>query len=475
MIVRVILAMHDAGLQKRLAKALSRPGLLVESLVEKGHAWDNVLRRNGDVIVISQSLIPEPIEGSVYLLNQLPDTPTTVVVSESDSPDEHARLLAASCDTVLYAGLPERRLIDAIEATIETRQQLLRHDLGGRRVVSKPQLSDFVSESTTMRMFMQLVERVVPSNSSLMILGETGVGKERLARAIHAESPRSSGPFVAVNCAALPEQLLESELFGHEEGSFTGATRSRRGAFEMADGGTIFLDEIGELPLHLQAKLLRVLQDYEVRPVGSEKAFEVDVRVMAASNRDLTAEMDQGRFRRDLYYRLGVVTLTVPPLRERREDIPALVQDYIDYLRPKIGREVYTIREGALTALCNYDWPGNVRELLNIVERAMLLCEGDEITVDSLPAGVQETGSASPEAQLVPDQAPAAWKALTLGQVMENILPRVEKAYLQMILEETAGKVGEAAKRAGIHQRGLYNKMRTYGLRKEDFRQGGQA
>ncbi|MBC8372692.1 MAG: sigma-54-dependent Fis family transcriptional regulator, partial [Planctomycetes bacterium] len=273
----------------------------------------------------------------------------------------------------------------------------------------------------------------------------------------------------------LPEQLLESELFGHEEGAFTGATRGRRGAFEMAHEGTIFLDEIGEMPLQSQAKLLRVLQDFEVRRVGGERTTYVDVRVMAASNEDLEAESDARRFRQDLFYRLGVVTLTVPPLRERREDIPALVADHIVRLSSRIGLVVDGIAEDALDRLCRHNWPGNVRELINVIERGMLLCEGDEITLSDLPTKI-----AYPEQTSLSDLAkmrelPTEWRDRTLHEIRDGVVENVERAYLAMILAETGGQVGLAAQRAGIHSRGLYDKMRKYGLRKEEFREGGSG
>jgi transcriptional regulator with GAF, ATPase, and Fis domain len=275
---------------------------------------------------------------------------------------------------------------------------------------------------------------------------------------------------VTVNTAALPEQLLESELFGHEQGAFTGAIRSRRGAFELAHGGTIFLDEIGEMPLHLQAKLLRVLQDYEVRPIGGESPIWVDVRVIVATNRDLEKEVQEGNFRQDLYYRLSVVTLIIPPLRKRRTDIPAIAEQFLRYYRNKIGREIDRISQPAMDALCRYDWPGNVRELMNVIERAMLLCKSREITLKDLPGSFHE--DRSPVRAILPNDnvAPFSWEDKTLPEVQREVLHRVERLYLQMVLEKTGGRVGQAAQIAGIHPRGLYNKMKQLGLRKEDFK-----
>jgi transcriptional regulator with PAS, ATPase and Fis domain len=326
-----------------------------------------------------------------------------------------------------------------------------------------------------MQAFMSVVQRVAKSNTSLLILGETGVGKERLARAIHAESLRSEGPFTAVNCGALPDSLLESELFGHEEGAFTGAVRSRRGWFELSHGGTVFLDEIGEMPLHLQVKLLRVLQEKEIQRIGSEKTVPIDVRIMAATNRNLEEEVGKKRFRRDLYYRLGVVTLTLPPLRERKEDITSLVEGFIDYFSSTIGRDLDGIEEDALGALHKYPWPGNVRELANVIERAVLLSNDLRISLRDFPATI--SGAAPHFSGESPrgkgEDSNAERKAMLkkpLKEYREEILEKYETAYLKAMLESTKGRIGRAAKLAGITPRSLFDKMKKYGLKKENFK-----
>ncbi|MFH2010268.1 MAG: sigma-54 dependent transcriptional regulator [bacterium] len=431
--------------------------------------WRKLVRSSADIIVIDEALLPQPIDSGLAILNDLPERPITVVVHGDDSPEEHASLVTYGADVVLYSGLSTRRLADAIEATVESRRQLQTKDRYERRGSVQPSISDFVSESSAMQIFMEETRQVIASDSTLLVLGETGVGKEHLARAIHAESPRSAGPFVTVNAATLPEQLLESELFGHEQGAFTGAVRTRRGAFELAHRGTIFLDEIGELPLHLQAKLLRVLQDYEIRPLGSETSVWIDVRVIAASNRNLEHESRQGAFRSDLFYRLSVVALTVPPLRKRLEDIPRLTDGFLERYVQRSNREIAGIQDDVVRALCLYDWPGNVRELMNVIERATLLCRTERITLSDLPSIFEELLS-SDEGSPPTEGLPEAWKRMTLPQVREQVLQQTERAYLSMVLRESQGRIARAAARAGIHPRGLYDKMKQLGLRKEDFK-----
>lgn len=469
MLLRLVIALKDRELAERLEESFSPSSVLVECHGQGPGTLQKVLQSCADVIVISDSLLPRPVDSGIAMLNNLPENPTTVILHDYDASREHAELTAAGADVVLYSKIPFEILAEAIEATLESRRQLAQLDRSERRNLS-PKLNDFVSASESMQLFISDVQQVAPSNSALLILGETGVGKEHLAKAIHAESSRSNGPFIALNTAALPEQLLESELFGHVRGSFTGATRSRRGAFEQAHGGTIFLDEIGEMPLHLQTKLLRVLQDLEVRPVGSDKSIWVDVRVIAATNRDLEQEIHQGNFRKDLYYRLSVMTLTIPPLRDRREDIPALARRFLTYYRYKIGKDVPRISDESLQALYHYEWPGNVRELMNVIERAILICKGDEITLQDLPTvfhkGPLLSGRMNYTSSLVPD----TWRNMTLPEVREQIVDQVEKLYLQMVLTETKGRISQAAHIAGIHTRALYNKMKRHGIRKEVFK-----
>lgn len=477
MLARILLATSSPALENRIRQISDRADTIVEIVSGNESLWGTVSRENFDLVIISRPLIGASASETVNSLRTLPESPDVVVLCEEEDPEERAALLAAGCLSVLYTGLPNQMLGEALSAAIERRLQTAEEALVPTDAPPQPQLNDFVSASPAMETFMDIVHRVVDSDATLLIMGETGVGKERLARAIHAESPRSGGPFVSVNCVALSENLLESELFGHEEGAFTGASRARRGWFELAHNGTIFLDEIGEMPTHLQVKLLTVLQTREVQRVGAESSIAVDVRVMAATNRDLAAEVEAGNFRRDLYYRISVVSLTIPPLSERREDIPGLARGLLDHFRGEIPHHIKGFATETMEALCRYDWPGNVRELMNVIERAMLLSSDDEISLCDLPATIggvaPDLDPEFPTPQDVEEErlsVPQEWLRQPLRDAREKLLAEFERAYLVGLLEETRGRVGETAKRAGIQPRSLYEKMKRLGLRKEDYR-----
>lgn len=471
MLIRIVFAIDNKPLLTGLVKSFSSTDVQVLSYTgSKRSQWKKVIQSCADIIVISAPLVHPPVESGLEVLNNLPEKPSTILIHDSDAPEEHAVLLAAGADLVLYAGLSLQRLVATIETTVESYRQTSQLDLREQRGRMQPRLSDFTSNNQSMQLFLHNVYQVAPSNCTLLLLGETGTGKEHLAKAIHAESTRSNGPFVALNAAALPEQLLESELFGHAAGAFTGATRSRRGAFEMAHGGTIFLDEIGEMPFHLQSKLLRVLQDFEIKPIGAENPIFVDVRVITATNRDLEKETVLGNFRKDLFYRLSVMTLSIPPLRQRIEDIPMLSRRFLSNYKKNIAKGISYIEPKVLEEFCNYSWPGNVRELMNVIERAVLLCQNKEITSRDLPNVFHR--HQEPEVSLLPSQqgVQEAWKGMSLKEVEEKILDQVETLYITMILTESSGRIATAAKIAGIHSRCLYNKMRRLGINKETFK-----
>lgn len=315
---------------------------------------------------------------------------------------------------------------------------------------SRSDFAEIVGESDGIWKVLRNIDLVAPTDSTVLILGETGTGKELVARAIHKNSQRHSGPFVRVNCAALPESLLESELFGHEHGAFTGATQQRIGRFELADGGTIFLDEIGEMPMSAQSRLLRVLQEQELERVGSSQTIHIDTRVLAATNRNLFEMVEDGQFREDLYYRLNVFPIPIPPLRERPEDIPTLVRFFLVKLARRLGKQIDIVPDAVCSTLREYHWPGNVRELENVVERAMILTAGDTL---QLPVGIipMRKKKESRTTQLLP-------------------LDEVERQHIQAVLNHTLGVIAGprgAAKILGINPNTLRSRMEKLGIKVE--------
>jgi transcriptional regulator with PAS, ATPase and Fis domain len=305
-----------------------------------------------------------------------------------------------------------------------------------------------VGRHPTMQRIAELTRKVAETDATVLITGESGTGKELVARAIHALSARADRPFIPVNCAAIPADLLESELFGHERGAFTGAVAARAGMFQLATGGSIFLDEVGEMGGSLQVRLLRVLQDQEVRPVGADRSTRVDVRVIAATNRDLGKAVEEGQFRDDLYYRLNVIGIDIPPLRERREDIPPLVQHFITIHNRELRKGFKGADGATMKVLLSLPWKGNVRELDTVIEHAMILGDGDWITIADLPRALK----------------PAADVALPVGDDLREALRTYEKAHIQGVLTSAEGDKRLAAERLGVSLSSLYRKIEELGI-----------
>ena len=308
-----------------------------------------------------------------------------------------------------------------------------------------------IGQSEPMRQLMDMLATIAPSEATVLITGESGTGKELIARATHANSQRRKGPYVAVNCAALTENLLESELFGHEKGAFTGAERRREGRFLLADKGTIFLDEIGEMSLAMQVKLLRAIQEREIQRVGGDQTIKVDVRILAATNRDLKEEVEAGHFRQDLYYRLNVVALALPPLRERLEDIPLLAVHFLNKFATKNGKQVKGFTPGAMDKLLKHSWPGNVRELENAIERAVVLLVGEYVSERELPPSLLND---------VGIQAEGGIFTTLAGMSLEE----VEKSAILETLQACEGNKSEAARRLGVTRKTLHAKLQRYGM-----------
>ncbi|NPB07197.1 MAG: GAF domain-containing protein [Aquificae bacterium] len=356
-----------------------------------------------------------------------------------DSLDELTRFLNMVATLIANAyGLASQ--VERERESLESEKKALEFEL--KRLYDRLEVEGLVGRSKAVTQLLEVIHRVAPTNATVLIRGESGVGKELVAKAIHYLSPRADKPFVTVNCAAIPESLLEAELFGYEKGAFTGAYSSKKGKFELADGGTLFLDEIGDLPLSLQAKLLRALQEKEIEPLGSGKTVKVDVRIVAATNRDLEALVKEGKFREDLYYRLNVVPVFVPPLRERKEDIPALVKYFLDQLKREYKKQVEVSPE-VMEAFMRYHWPGNVRELRNVLERMVILDRDGVLGADDLPPELR-SGSAE----------------LPLSTVKEAEIRLIEQA-----LRKHNFVIKEAAKELGLTPRQLSYRIKKYGIK----------
>jgi DNA-binding NtrC family response regulator len=331
---------------------------------------------------------------------------------------------------------------------IVSQQSLVRENTVLRQALKKEyRFRDLLSKSPAMQAVFELARTAARSASTILVLGESGTGKEVLARAIHAESPRADQAFVAVSCAALTETLLESELFGHEKGSFTGATARRKGKFEAASGGTLFLDEVGDIGPKLQLDLLRVLEERKLHRVGGNETIDIDVRIIAATNRDLRKAAAEGKFREDLFYRLNVIPVVVPPLRQRREDIPLLVEHFLERLAVEMKKRIDGLSADAMNALMAHDWPGNVRELRNVLERGAVVAPGPVIQLNDLG---------------LPSKTDAPPRPGTLASLEE-----VEKRHVAAVLAHTGGNVSQSARILGIDRVTLYNKMRKYGIRRD--------
>ena len=375
-----------------------------------------------------------------------PDLAVVIMTAYATVDTAVAAMKAGAYDYLVKPFDPEE--LSIMMQKIVSQQTLVRENAVLRQALKQEyKFRDLLSKSPAMQSVFELAKTAARSSSTILVLGESGTGKEVLSRAIHAESPRVGGPFVAVSCAALTETLLESELFGHERGSFTGATARRKGKFEAADGGTLFLDEVGDIGPKLQLDLLRVLEERKLHRVGGNEEIEVDVRIIAATNRDLRKAALEGKFREDLYYRLNVIPIVVPPLRQRREDVPLLVEHFTELLAVEMKKRVDGVSAEAMTALMAHDWPGNVRELRNVLERGAVVATGPVIQLADLG---------------LPSKAEAAPRPGTLASLEE-----VEKRHVAAVLAHTGGNVSQSARILGIDRVTLYNKMRRYGIRRD--------
>lgn len=445
----VLIIDDESSLRHMLRMVLEREGYRVEE-ADSGETALTRLQERKFEVALCDIRMPN-MDGLAFLahLQQRGLALTVIMMSAYGSLDTAIECMKQGA----YDYIAKPFKPDEIILTLKKAEERIR--LRRENVQLKAQLADgdltgngkIVYRSNLMGQLLAMVRTVADSAFSVLILGETGTGKELVARALHAEAGRRGGPFVAINCSAIAPGLLESELFGHARGAFTGADRENKGLFAAADGGTMFLDEIGDLPLELQPKLLRVLQEGEVLRVGEAKPRKVDVRVVAATAKDLKSEVAAGRFRDDLYYRLAVVDLVIPPLRERSEDIPALVEHFVARIAARERRPVPQLAEDALAALVAYVWPGNVRELENFMEKVMIYCRGEHIALADLPWEVRRSKRDAQD-----------------GLSLKKAVDRLEREYIRKALIATGGNRTQAARILEISLRALQYKAKEYGL-----------
>jgi len=443
---RLLIVDDETDSRDALAELADRWGYEVQTAGDGTEALRRAIEWHPDVILTD--LVMPNMDG-LWLLRalraELPDCPVVLLTGRGTVQTAVQAIKEGAYDFI-EKPLEISRLRVVLDRALEKKETLREVQLLRRRLAALAPGTDMIGSGPAMERVFELVKKVAPANASVVITGQSGTGKEVVARAVHSLSQRKDKAFVALNCGAIPPTLIESELFGYERGAFTGADQRRLGNFELAHGGTLFLDEIGELPIEMQGKFLRVLEERKVRRIGGKSEVEIDVRVICATNRDLKEEIKKGRFREDLYFRLHVFTIHLPPLKERREDVPLLVHHFIEKFNGETGKHVQGLSPGAMDVLQNYAWPGNIRELRNTVERAMILTDGETIDEEHLP----------------PDMRPTRPEAATLRVPLGIQLREVEKEYILASLQKNGGNKARTAEILGISEKTLYNKLNRY-------------
>lgn len=457
MTTTVLVVDDDDAHRGMLRMMLKSWGYTVEEAVDGDEAVEKVHAKAFDAVLTDVRMGKvNGIEAMKQILSYNPSLPVILMTAYSSVETAVDALRIGAYDYLI-------KPLD-FDALKETLNKAIEHSRLGvenrelRRQFSEENAStEILGRSPAITSMLSMIRTVAPTEATVLITGESGTGKELVARALHAQSLRKDEPLVTVNCAALAETLLESELFGHEKGAFTGADKRREGRFKQADRGTLFLDEIGEMPIGVQAKLLRALQQGEIQRVGSDKSEHVDVRVIAATNRDLRKEVEERRFREDLYFRLNVISLEVPPLRQRKEDIPLLAAHFLSHYAERNHKNVKGFSAQCMDMLLHYDWPGNVRELQNAVERAVILCTGEYVTGPELPVNI---------AKLAAEAMP---KSTEVSSSLAGLpLEEVERRAIEETLRETGDNKSAAARKLGITRATLHKKLRKYGSDKGD-------
>lgn len=453
----VLIVEDDQALRELLTEEMQDAGYIALEAGDTSRALALLAERSVQLIISDLRLPGASGLDLLASIRQQADSPGFIMITAFGTVEQAVDALKQGADDFLTKPIKLDHLRIAAERVIQRRklqEELARY----RKLIGDSGFHGMLGRSEAMQRLFSAIRMVARAEGPALITGESGTGKELVARALHDESPRSNGPYVAVNCAGIPPELLESELFGHTAQAFTGARKARTGLFEEADGGSLLLDELGEMPMPMQAKLLRILQDGKIRPVGSNQEKQLDVRIIAASNRDLEAEVRQGRFREDLYFRLQTFAMHVPPLRERGDDIELLVAHFIGRFNLQLQRDIEGIGDAALARLRAHDYPGNVRELASAIERAVTFCQSKEINLPDLPERLQAapTPAADDASQLT--QQLLSVQGKDSGAPLPS-LQDMEMAYIKMVLDRHAGNKRQAAATLGIGRRTLYRRL----------------
>ncbi len=456
---RILVVDDEANLRKVLAAILRKDGYEV-AVAEDGEQALAEFEKNGADVIISDLVMPRL--GGMDILTRVKaarsDVPVILITAHGtvDSAVEAIKAGAFDYITKPFEHSEIRSVVAKAARVQEANQGHVAPDGSARKSI--------IGDGSRMEELFKVIDKVADTPSTVLITGESGTGKELVATALHQGSSRRDKPLIKINCAAIPKDLMESELFGYERGAFTGAVSSKPGRFELADGGTLFLDEIGEIPLEMQVKLLRVLQESEFERVGGIKTTRVDVRLIAATNRDLEKETEAGRFRKDLFYRLNVVPIVLPPLRDRSDDVPGLVTHFIEKYNKRLNKKIEGIAEEALVLLRAWPWPGNIRELENLMERVILFADGPRIEARDLPEAVRGGMQAAPSFHTGATPAPGE---TPLKDFLKQRQAEIEKSFIVQALAKTDGNVTRAAKLLQISRKSLQTKMKEFGLRDE--------
>ncbi len=461
---RILIIEDDVNTSTVLARILVKDSYIADCAHSGEQAVSLISEKDYDLLIIDMVL--PGMDGFALLKKVKKTNPDilTVIVTAYGSINSAVRALKAGANDFLEKPVVPEKLLHVLRKAFE--EQRLRNEVAALRsdLSQRYQFANIVGEHLEMKIMFRLIEAVADTISPVLIMGETGTGKDLVARAIHYQSKRKHQPFVAINCAALPENLLESELFGYERGAFTSAHKSKIGKVEQADGGTLFLDEIGDMPLAVQGKLLRAIQTKKIERLGGTRTISLNIRIISATNTNLSNEIARKRFRLDLFYRLNVVPINIPPLRERTEDIPLLVDHFLEKLSRVKGNARWRISEKALSQLMAHSWPGNVRELENVLERALIFNQGHLIE-DILFSNIKINPSASEaNSNLVIDLD------LPLSTMRYRILDRLEHEYLTKLLKKYQGSIKRTATHAGLDVRTVRRKMKDFNLDKWDFK-----